>query len=96
MSAFAFERMDSYPICVIPGAVPVFFCAQNERRRLPHFLAHHRRIGAGPFFGIDNGSNDGTMEYLLAQSDCHVFSTRESFAAGGFGMVTVAGTLRET
>lgn len=86
MSAIAFERMDNYPICVIPGAVPVFFCAQNERRRLPHFLAHHRRIGAGPFFGIDNGSNDGTMEYLLAQSDCHVFSTRESFAAAGFGI----------
>ena len=26
------------------------------------------------------------MEYLLAQSDCHVFSTRESYAASGFGI----------
>ncbi len=86
VSVRALNRMDIRPIRVVPGAVPVFFCAQNERQRLYHFLEHHRRIGAGPFFAIDNGSADGTMEHLLAQPDCHVFSIRESYAAAGFGI----------
>ena len=33
---------------------------------LPHFLAHYRGLGVGCFVMVDNLSDDGTREYLLA------------------------------
>jgi hypothetical protein len=41
----------------------------------------------GHFFIIDNGSNDGTLEYLLEQPDVSVFRNTGSFAAAQFGIM---------
>ena len=35
---------------------------------------------------VDNGSDDGTLELLLAQPDVHVFSSLDSYAANTMGM----------
>jgi hypothetical protein len=59
--------------------VRVFSKCRNERLRLPAFLRHYRALGASRFFIVDNGSSDGTLEYLLEQSDVHVFSTDSHF-----------------
>jgi glycosyltransferase involved in cell wall biosynthesis len=58
----------------------------NELLRLSQTLDHHRSMGVARFFVIDNGSTDGTREFLLAQPDCHLFLTRNSYAEARFGL----------
>ena len=43
-------------------------------------------LGIDRFFFVDNGSNDGSKELLLAQSDVHVFETNDSYAASKCGV----------
>ena len=45
---------------------------RNEIVRLPYFLDYYRRLGAGHFLVVDNGSDDGTHEYLADQPDVSV------------------------
>ena len=59
---------------------------RNESLRLPSVLEHCRRLGVERFLVIDNGSDDGTLEHLLAQGDVHVFSTTDSFSRNSVGM----------
>ena len=56
-----------------PGEICVFSKCRNESLRLPAFLAHYRGLGVSRFFVIDNDSSDGTHDYLMGQSDVHVF-----------------------
>lgn len=66
--------------------VLVFSVVRDEMVRLPAFLNHYRGMGIKTFVIVDNGSRDGTFEYLRAQSDVLVFRTSESYAASNFGM----------
>jgi hypothetical protein len=60
---------------------------RNERIRLPWLLAYYRRLGVSRFLILDNGSDDGTVAWLLAQGrDVHVFRTEASFGCSGAGM----------
>ncbi|MCC5964017.1 MAG: glycosyltransferase family 2 protein [Rhodobacteraceae bacterium] len=59
---------------------------RNEAVMLPHFLAHYRRLGAGAFLVVDNGSDDGTLEALLAQPDVSVFSTDTPYRLSSYGV----------
>lgn len=80
------ERLDTRPIDVAgAGAVPAFVVVRDERLRMPAMLDHHRRLGVGPFFIVDNGSSDGTVEFLLDQPDVHLWTTTASFAASRCG-----------
>lgn len=56
----------------------------NERSLLPIFLAHHRRLKVDGFVFIDNGSTDGSLEYLLEQTDCIVYTTQDSYAEANY------------
>ncbi len=62
---------------------------RNEATRLPHVFAHHRGLGIDRFFVVDNGSTDGSRDWLLAQPDCHVFATEDSFREAGCGMAWI-------
>jgi len=62
---------------------------RNEAVRLPYFVAYYRRLGFEQMLFIDNGSSDGTREFLLAQPDTFVFETGDSFAASKWGMAWV-------
>jgi hypothetical protein len=68
---------------------------RNEIARLPFFLTYYRSIGIERFFIIDNGSTDGSMEFLQRQSDCHVFATAESMATSRAGMKWIEPLLAE-
>lgn len=59
---------------------------RNEIVRLPHFLTHHRELGVDHFLIVDNGSDDGTREYLAAQPDVSLWSTAHSYKLSRFGM----------
>jgi len=70
-----------------PGEIRLFAKCRNEILRLPAFLHHYRRLGVGRFFVVDNGSSDGTAEYLLEQADVDLFRTEGSFGAANGGTV---------
>jgi len=59
---------------------------RNERPRLPYFLKYYRDLGIEQFLFVDNGSADGSLEYLADQPDVSVWSTTASYKAARFGM----------
>lgn len=59
---------------------------RNEIVRLPHFLAHHRRLGVAQFLIVDNASTDGTRDYLAEQPDVSLWTTTASYRLSRFGV----------
>ena len=81
-------RIISRPIEITPQSHIVLCVARNESLRLPYLLMHYRKLGFDRFIFVDNGSTDGTTEFLLQQSDCSVLYTEDHFGAGpGAGLV---------
>lgn len=67
---------------------------RNERLRLPHFLSYYRRLGVDHFLCVDNGSTDGTAEYLASQPDVSLWSSGASYRRSRFGIDWVNWLLR--
>ncbi len=67
------------------GRLKLFSHLKDERFRLPAFLDYYRKIGVSEFYIIDNGSTDGSREYLLAQYDVVTFQTGKNFLDAQFG-----------
>lgn len=68
------------------AAVLCFATVRNEMARLPFFLSYYRKLGVGHFLIVDNASDDGTAEFLAAQPDVSVWTTRHSYRLSRFGM----------
>jgi glycosyltransferase involved in cell wall biosynthesis len=66
--------------------VRAFLVVRDEVARLPDILRHHRYLGVERFFVVDNGSVDGSLEFMQDQSDVHVYRTTESFSANNLGL----------
>lgn len=88
------EPVTQRKIKLLENEVAVVTPVKDERALLGHFLCHYRSLGVRNFFFIDNGSRDGSFEYLCAQPDCHVFSTKNSFRDANFGMDWVNKVIR--
>lgn len=59
---------------------PILICGlRNEIERMPTFLDHYRNIGIKRFAMIDNGSTDGTVNYLTTQKDVDLFQVKERY-----------------
>ncbi|RVV97862.1 glycosyltransferase family 2 protein [Mesobaculum littorinae] len=71
---------------VRPGDTLLFATLRNERIRLPYFLAYYRAMGIQHFFFVDNGSDDGSADYLAQQGDVSLWHTRKSYRKARFGM----------
>jgi len=76
-----------------PRSLMVFSTLRNERVRLPYFLKYYRDLGAEHFLFVDNESDDGSCEYLAAQPDTSVWTTRASYRDSRFGMDWINGLL---
>lgn len=63
-----------------------FMTVRNEMLRLPHFLDHHRKLGVAQFLIVENDSSDGTRDYLLAQPDVSLWTTKASYKLSRFGL----------
>src|SRR5260370_8136498 len=79
-------RIDDRPISDDRIEIRAFMTVRDEMLRLRQNLAHHRNIGVRRFLVVDNGSTDGSREFLLAQPDCHVFLTRNSYPHSPYGL----------
>lgn len=66
--------------------VLLFMTLRNEKVRLPYFLKYYRRLGVRHFLIVDNGSDDGSHEYLLEQPDVSLWVTRHSYKKAHFGV----------
>ena len=54
--------------------------------RLPWFFEYYRKLGVEHFFVVDNGSTDGSTEFLIRQKDVHLFRTEENYGEAASGM----------
>lgn len=64
---------------VADAPVAVVCVLRNEAQMLPHFLRHYRALGVGGFLIADNGSDDGTLAYLMDQPDVALFTADTEF-----------------
>jgi hypothetical protein len=64
------------------GAIVLVACVRDEMIRIGQFLDHYRRIGVDHFAIVDNGSEDGTAEWLEQQVDVSLYRTSQSFGGG--------------
>ncbi|MEM6886672.1 MAG: glycosyltransferase family 2 protein [Pseudomonadota bacterium] len=61
-------------------------CVRNEMQRLPHFLEHYRKLGVAHFLIVDNGSHDGTSQYLSQADDVSLWKTDMPYKPARYGM----------
>ncbi|MDY7016335.1 MAG: glycosyltransferase family 2 protein [Cyanobacteriota bacterium] len=73
------ERADTKSISLKSEDILCLSVVRNETLRLPFFLDYYRERGVSHFLMVDNNSDDGTLDYLLAQPDTFVWHTRDSF-----------------
>ncbi len=52
---------------------------RNENERLPDFFRHYRKAGIKHFVFLDNGSTDGTADYLAEQRDVDLYRCTRPF-----------------
>ncbi|MBL4540209.1 MAG: glycosyltransferase family 2 protein [Rhodobacteraceae bacterium] len=71
----------------------VFSTVRNEIASLPHFVDHYRRIGVGHFLFVDNGSTDGTGDWLASQPDVSLWRTDARYGASRCGADWMNGLL---
>jgi len=69
-----------------PGMILAFTTLRNERPRLPYFLNYYRRLGVGQFLMVDNGSTDGSAEWLAEQPDVSLWTTTASYRRSRYGV----------
>ena len=64
----------------------VFAVLRNERVRLPYFLRYYRDLGVNRFLIVENGSDDGSREYLAEQKDVSLWTTSASYKGSRYGV----------
>lgn len=68
-----------------PGAILAFSTVRNEKPRLPYFLDYYRGLGVTHFLFVDNGSTDGTAEFLAHAPDVSLWHTDAPYRFSKFG-----------
>ena len=57
----------------------VTLCVKNDIRRIQMLVDHYRKLGVVKFAILDNGSNDGTFEWMLDQPDIDLYQCSETY-----------------
>jgi hypothetical protein len=74
------DNQNFYPSQVDPET-PILVCTlKNGMNFLPVFLDYHRALGVEHFCFVDNGSDDGSVDFLREQPDVNLYTTADSFS----------------
>ena len=84
-SVHALVEWPTHALPAARGEIRAFARCRNEALRLPAFLRHYRQLGVDRFFIVDNGSSDGSVDYLAAQTDVHLFHTGNRYGEANSG-----------
>lgn len=68
-----------------PKDIICLIVERDEYARMPDVLRHYRELGVDRFAILDNGSIDGTLEYLSEQPDVDLYRTEASYAEARSG-----------
>jgi|GEM_PF-518193 len=68
------------------GEIGMVCVLRNEATRLPLFFDHYKRLGITRFFMIDNNSDDGSRDLLLAEPSADIFHAQALFSEGQGGL----------
>lgn len=68
------------------GEMGLICVLRNEAARLPLFFEHYKRMGITRFLMVDNNSDDGTHDVLLAEPSADIFHTQAPFSEGQGGL----------
>lgn len=82
-------RIEGPPVPDRPDELRACMVVRNERLRLPAVLDHHRRLGVGRFLVVDDGSSDGSADFLRAQPDVSLFHADGSFRDSECGIAWI-------
>jgi hypothetical protein len=63
--------------------VALVFVVKDSLRLMRSFLRHYRAIGVTRFLCVDDGSSDGTREFLVRQPDVDVFASNVDYKGAG-------------
>ncbi|MFM7333916.1 MAG: glycosyltransferase family 2 protein [Tabrizicola sp.] len=77
------------------GRVVVFAVVFNGIDYLQPFLTHYRALGVEGFVIVDNGSTDGTREWLEGQADVVLHDQPGSFRASAHGVAWINPLIQE-
>ncbi|MBE5878735.1 MAG: glycosyltransferase family 2 protein [Lachnospiraceae bacterium] len=71
-------RHREYSNCENPIVV---LCVKNDLCRLKMLVNHYRNLGVERFAFLDNGSTDGTLEWMTEQQDIDLYSTDKAYSS---------------
>ena len=80
--SFIYDRTTS----IRQNDILLFCTIRNEAVRLPFFLKYYRDMGVNHFLFVDNGSDDGGIEYLSKQPDVSIWRANGGYKRSRFGM----------
>jgi len=83
---FGLKAMADRTRRIRPGDILLFSTLRDEYVRLPYFLKYYRDLGVSHFLIVDNDSTDGSREFLIAQDDVSVWTTRSSYKNARYGI----------
>jgi hypothetical protein len=83
--SFHLTQLNEQKITDSAKEIRAFVLVRNEISALPFLLSYYRTLGVTRFFIIDDHSDDGTRDYLLMQTDTHVFTPSNSFGEANSG-----------
>lgn len=67
--------------------MPLIFLVHNDYRFLRSFFAHYRGMGVTRFICVDDGSTDGTREFLLDQVDTDIYTSNVRYKDADRGKI---------
>nr|UXE44093.1 hypothetical protein Hi04_10k_c1074_00012 [uncultured bacterium] len=79
----------------IAAGIRLFSAIRDEFDMLPAFLEHYRKLGVCSFVIVDNGSSDGSREFLLDQPDVVLYDTDASYAEANAGSLWIDALIGE-